>query len=319
MTIIDNPEIRSETQQFYIQINREQLNNAIRSKLLFTVDEYIVSIFNTFFSDGRSIIEDKILLNELIKYSEFLGNDRNAKIIKLELNNVDKKLNSKTKNDLTFPLKVILPENIRTKLKSLKTISANYELGVENKHKESDFDYNKYIDDFDNRFSFSLNIYKRISTENSSSILDIGTGMGYLPYIFKHNGYNVTCFDMVGCAEIFNKSCEILGIEKHNFTIKKYERIMNFNKKFDIINSSLLCFNQHKEKDLWLKDEWLFFLNDIYENQLNDDGILYLGFNSETDDKFYLGNDILHNLFDPYLENRTAILNKSNIKKILSI
>ena len=107
MTIIDNPEIRSETQQFYIQINREQLNNAIRSKLLFTVDEYIVSIFNTFFSDGRSITEDKILLNELIKYSEFLGNDRNAKIIKLELKNVDKKLNSKPKNDLTFPLKVI--------------------------------------------------------------------------------------------------------------------------------------------------------------------------------------------------------------------
>ena len=94
---------------------------------------------------------------------------------------------------------------------------------------------------------------------------------------------------------------------------------MNFNKKFDIINSSLLCFNQHKEKDLWLKDEWLFFLNDIYENQLNDDGILYLGFNSEIDDKFYLGNDILHNLCDPFLENRTAILNKSNIKKILSI
>ena len=167
MTIIDNnPEIRSETQQSYIQINREQLNNAIRSKLLFTVDEYIVSIFNTFFSDGRSITQDKILLNELIKYSEFLGNDRNAKIIKLEFNNIDKKFNSNTKNDLTFPLKVILPENIRTKLKSLKTVNANYELVVENKHKESDFDYNKYIDDFDNRFSFSLNIYKRISTEN---------------------------------------------------------------------------------------------------------------------------------------------------------
>ena len=310
--------MRPKKLQNYIQKNIKQLNSAIRGGLLFTVDEYIVSIFNTFFSDGRSTTEDKILLKELSKYSEFLGNDRNTKIINLELNNIDKKLNSKTKNDLTFPLKVILPENIRTKLRSLKTIDANYELNVENKLKESDFDYYKYIDNFQNRYILSLNIYKSISKKNSTSVLDIGTGMGYIPYIFKHNGYDVTAFDMVGCADIFNKSCEILGIEKHHFSIRKYEKIMNFNKKFDIINSSLLCFNQHKEKDFWLKDEWLFFLNDIYENQLNDDGTLYLGFNSEVDGKFYLGDDMLHNIFDPYIKQKTAILNKNNIKKILN-
>ena len=70
--------------------------------------------------------------------------------------------------------------------------------------------------------------------------------------------------------------------------------------------------------DFWLKDEWLFFLNDIYNNQLNDNGTLYLGFNSEIDNKFYLGNDILHDMFDPYIENRTAVLNKNDIRKIIT-
>lgn len=319
MTFLNNTVVRSEVEQSYFLKNIELLERALKSKILFTIDEHIVSIFNTFLSDGRSTTQDKSLLNDLIKYSEALSNDRNAKIIKLELNNIEQKLNFNTKKDLTFPLKVILPENIRVKIKSLKTINKNYEIGVKNKLKENDFDYNKYIDNFDDRFFFSLNAYKRIASKNSSSILDIGTGMGYIPYIFKHNDYDITCFDMVGCADIFNKSCEILGIKKYNFTIKKYEKIMNFNKKFDIINSSLICFNQHKEKDLWLKDEWLFFLNDIYDNHLNDDGILYLGFNSEVHDKFYLGNDILHNMFDPYLEKKTAILNKNNIRKILNI
>ena len=273
MTTEYNIEVRSKKQQSYIDTNLKQLNSAIKSKLFFAIDEYIATIFNTFFSDSRSVSGDENILNVLIKYSKIIGNDRNANIIEKELNNIGQKTNSNSKNDLTFPLKVILPENVRTKLKALKTFTKNHEFGFEKKCKESDFDYNKYIDDFDNRFANSLIIYRRISTKNSASVLDIGTGMGYLPYIFKHNGYDVTCFDMAGCAEIFNRSCEILGIKKVDFTINKYVNIPNFNKKFDIVNASLVTFNQHRETEIWLKDEWLFFLNDIYNHQLNDNGI----------------------------------------------
>ena len=84
-----------------------------------------------FFLDRRSVPGDEIILNELIKYSKIIGNDKNAKIIKQELNNIGQKLNSNSKNDLTFPLKVILPENIRTKLKALKTFTKNHEFGFE--------------------------------------------------------------------------------------------------------------------------------------------------------------------------------------------
>ena len=319
MTFIDKIYTRSDLEKSYILSNLKRLDNAVKADLFFAVDEYIVSIFNTFFSDNRSICGDEHILNEFIKLSKMLGNDRNVKIINEELNNIGNNFNLKIKNNLTFPLKVLLPENIRTKLKSLKKFTKSYEVGAENKADVYDFDYNKYIDNFDNRFMWSINSYKTISTKSSKSILDIGTGMGYIPYIFKHNGYDVSCFDMVGCADVFDKSCNILGIEKKHFTIKKYKKIISFNQKFDIINASLICFNQHKEPDVWMKDEWMYFLNDIYMNHLNDDGILYLGFNSEIDNQFYLGNDELHKIFDPFINNKIAILNKNDIKKILSI
>ena len=131
MTTEYNSETRSKKQQSFINENMKQLNSAIKSKIFFTIDEYIATIFNTFFSDRRSVLGDENILNELIKYSKIIGNDRNAKIIKQELNNIGQKLNSNSKNDLTFPLKVILPENIRTKLKALKTFTKNYEFGFE--------------------------------------------------------------------------------------------------------------------------------------------------------------------------------------------
>ena len=320
MTVIDKIYTRSETEKSYLFSNLKRLNNAVKADLFFAIDEYIVSIFNTFFSDNRSISGDEHILKEFIKLSKMLGNDRNAKIINEELNNIENNLNLKNNNNLTFPLKVLLPENLRTELKSLKKITRYYEIEKRYSHHNNDnFDDNKYIDNFDNRFMWNINSYKKNSKETSTSMLDIGTGMGYTPYIFKHNGYDVACFDMVGCQDIFNKSCFILGIEKKDFTIKKFEKIISFNKKFDIINASLICFNQHKQPDVWLKDEWMFFLNDIYENHLNDCGNLHLGFNSEIENKFYLGNDELHNIFDPFINNRIAVLNKNDIKKLLNI
>ena len=72
MLIIDNIKKRSEVQKSYILNNVRALNSAINANLLFAVDEYIVSIFNTFFSDKRSIPGDELILNELIKYSKLI-------------------------------------------------------------------------------------------------------------------------------------------------------------------------------------------------------------------------------------------------------
>ena len=84
MTTKYNSENRSKKQQSFINENMKQLNSAIKSKIFFAIDEYIATIFNTFFSDRRSVPGDENILNELIKYSKIIGNDRNANIINQE-------------------------------------------------------------------------------------------------------------------------------------------------------------------------------------------------------------------------------------------
>ena len=159
-----------------------------------------------------------------------------------------------------------------------------------------------------------------ISPKKNSEVLDIGTGMGSLHYIFSYNKHKVCSFDMGDCADVFDKSCKALGVQKEDFTIKKYVSLLRFGKKFDIINASLICFNNHKRADLWLRDEWLYFLKDIYDNQLRDKGTLYLGFNSEISSNRFLGNDDLHDLFDPFImlhHPTTARLSKEDIGKLV--
>ena len=159
-----------------------------------------------------------------------------------------------------------------------------------------------------------------ISPKKNSEVLDIGTGMGSLHYIFSYNNHKVCSFDIGDCADLFNKSCKVLGVQKEDFTIKKYASLLRFGKKFDIINASLICFNNHKQADLWLRDEWLYFLKDIHDNQLRDKGTLYLGFNRENLSNRFLGNDDLHDLFDPFIMLHyptTARLSKEDIGKLV--
>ena len=77
MTFIDKIYTRSETEKSYLYSNLKRLNNAVKADLLFSVDEYITSIFNTFFSDNRSIAGDESILNEFIKLSKNLSLVRN--------------------------------------------------------------------------------------------------------------------------------------------------------------------------------------------------------------------------------------------------
>jgi len=133
---------------------------------------------------------------------------------------------------------------------------------------------------------------------------------------------------MVGSANIFDKSCEILGVKKEVCTIKKYTDMIKFEHKFDLINASLICFNNKSEDpqraDFWGINEWLYFLNDLYKNQMNSKGIIHLGMNFNGKDlnkpeKFF-GDEQLHNLFDPFLvskQQRHIMLTQSDLETLL--
>lgn len=305
---------RSKTQSVRLRANFDRLDRAYQAGLLFAVDEIIVNIYNVFIAPMGPQMGDEEILEKLIELSYKCGNSKNAVIIRNELSRFKTDGVGSYRRENIQILKVILSEDIRTQIRNLIIDSNIFCHGLSLPEQDSN-----YIEDFERRFFSCSNTYEVINPTKQSTVLDIGTGMGTLPYIFKENGHDVYTFDIPNCSKIYTKSCEILGVEKEEFTIKAFTKLMNFNKKFDIVVAKFICFNNHKSPDLWKRNEWLYFLEDIYENQLEDEGVLWLGFNEEKRAKEFLGIKELHDLFDPFMlpKGRFARLTKIDIGELL--
>ena len=293
---------------------------AHEANLFFVADEYAVAIWNLFFCAHGANTDpaDQAILEALVSLFLKNSNEKSAIIVQSELEHIKKQRGTVLLSRELQSVTAVCPENIRTAIRDLKISGGSFE--ERTKLYGDDFDYNKYCENFDERFKNSMLDYIKISPKKSSEVLDIGAGMGFLHYIFSYNNHKVCSFDIGDCADLFNKSCKVLGVQKEDFTIKKYASLLRFGKKFDIINASLICFNNHKQADLWLRDEWLYFLKDIHDNQLRDKGTLYLGFNRENLSNRFLGNDDLHDLFDPFIMLHyptTARLSKEDIGKLV--
>lgn len=284
------------------------LKEALPGGFNFTIDEEVSNIFNMFFKEHDATPEDEKILGVIETLARHVGNDVNADIIREKREQVaTNKSTVGEKNNVN--LKVLMSENIRTKIHELA-----------NDPQLKDDVYKKYLYSFKNRFDVALDNYRRIRTLEKSTVLDIGTGMGYLPFILARNGHSAVCIDIPNASKVFDRSCDLLGVEKIEFEIKKYKKLMDFKVKFDTINASLICFNNHKTDDLWKKEEWLFFLRDLYENQLSDRGVVHLNFNKENaEPNNFLGCQALHKFFDPFIVAGTnAMITKKQIAGLLN-
>lgn len=305
---------RTDLQSANLVQTFDRLVRAHKADLLFAVDEYIVNLYNVFIAPTGSQLGDEKLLESLVQLSLICANSKNSIIIQNELSRLKTDGVSSYRRDKVPFLRVILSEDTRTKLRNLLIESDIYcpslSLPVED---------SKYIEDFETRCRDSQKVYQLINPKKQSSVLDIGTGTGLLPYIFKENGHVVHTFDISNCSKVFTKSCEILGVEKKDFTIKAFTKLLNLNKKFDIVVAKLICFNNHKQLDLWQRSEWLYFLEDIYQNQLEDEGVLWLGFNAENMTTLFLGSEDLHRLFNPFMNSTTRLarLTKRDISELI--
>ena len=209
-------------------------------------------------------------------------------------------------------LEALCSENIRTEIRSL--------IGLNDSPEGT-----KYCLEFDDRFRSCVLTFCKIEPPSPSLVLDIGTGMGFLPFIFNQNGHSAYSIDQANGDKIFTKSIEILGVKRREFTVKKFINLITLGHKFNVINASLICFNQHGKEDLWQRNEWLYFLKDMYENQLADEGVLYLGFNAETSGRTFLGSDELYQFFEPFIlphdPSNTEVplikISKSDIKSLI--
>lgn len=112
------------------------------------------------------------------------------------------------------------------------------------------------------------------------NILDIGTGMGYFPFMCKQYGHSVQAID-TGMEEIYTGSVNKLGIPL-NFQFVEAETPLNpFEQKFQVITAFRTVFDRtvSGKRQNWGPKEWAFFIEDMKANFLEAGGTLALQIN----------------------------------------
>lgn len=127
------------------------------------------------------------------------------------------------------------------------------------------------------RRCYCLGLHRR---DNKRKILDIGTGAAYFPYVCRYYGHEVDAVD-VADNQMYNDIVALLGINRHEQFIRAYEVLVT-EKRYDLVTAFMICFNCHKQPDLWHLAEWEYFLSSLKERNLLSSGEVFLSFNAET-------------------------------------
>lgn len=153
--------------------------------------------------------------------------------------------------------------------------------------------------------------YLDLHKTKGKKIFDIGTGAGWWPFICRHYGHDCTGADFSGRPE-YDAGYELLNIKVPEIMVYPYKKTP-LPETYDYITAFRAFFSQRPKA--WDKDEWKFFLEDMYQ-YLNDDGLLFLGTNSGSktdvrfrnlplDEKSHWGNKELGVWFKNYVLDET--------------
>ena len=126
--------------------------------------------------------------------------------------------------------------------------------------------------------------YRALDLELNGStpkvIFDLGTGLGYFPYICRYFGHSIQTIDVDEC-EIFNDMINLLGIPRTVHRIRPGKSLPSFGYKFDIVTAFMVTFNAKNSNELYGEEDWDFFLTDILDNILNPGGLLFMEMNDQ--------------------------------------
>ena len=296
--------------------------------MIFTLDEYCCLICNAYLRK-KIFQSDLHVIKDLIKYFSLVASNKNYS----RLEEILKSTNNLTKNinnlDLVDNFEQVLPDALKIKLRSLYEVEPTKDSHF---HGDDDF-YAKYARDLDTNLMRNSQRFIGLKLKSSSSILDIGCGFGLFSHVAEFNGHKVDSLDIPNASPILKEASKLLKIKKHEFTIKKKVPLLKFNKKFDVVTAFQIFFNGHCSKELWDVEDWKYFLLDLHDNILNDNGIVHLVFNAEHNnlkpimvdgEHLVLGKKSVEEFFKPFfvmiagiarMENKMyAILTKKNIK-----
>jgi SAM-dependent methyltransferase len=139
-------------------------------------------------------------------------------------------------------------------------------------------------------------------------ILDLGCGAGYFAYIAQLLGHEVVGLDLDDLP-MFAESTQMLGVRRVIWRVQPFVPLPDLGDKFDVVTAFMICFNNHKQPDLWGVPEWEFFLDDL-SRHLTPRGRVWLELNREYDETFYTPQ--LREFFESLgakIDNHRVVLN----------
>ena len=144
----------------------------------------------------------------------------------------------------------------------------------------------KYLD-LDRWIDINIRRIREIELDlaRQKRILDLGCGAGYFLYIAQLLGHSGLGLD-VDYVPMFADITRLLGVRRVIQRIQAFEPLPDLGAKFNLVTAFMICFNNHKQADLWGAAEWEFFLDDLARH-LAPRGRVWLELNREYDETFY--------------------------------
>lgn len=152
--------------------------------------------------------------------------------------------------------------------------------------KEPGEDWPKYLD-LERWIDVNIRRIQRLDLDVSppKRILDLGCGAGYFAYIAQSLGHQVLGLD-VDEVRMFADMTDLFGVQRAIWRIERFAPLPDLGRNFDIVTAFMVCFNNHKQADLWGVAEWNFFLDDLAKH-LAPGGRVWLELNREYDGTCY--------------------------------
>jgi len=85
---------------------------------------------------------------------------------------------------------------------------------------------------------------------------------------------------------MFAEITRLLGVRRVIQRIRAFDPLPELGAKFDLVTAFMICFNNHKQPNLWDVPEWEFFLDDLAK-YVAPRGRVWLELNREYDGTFY--------------------------------
>jgi SAM-dependent methyltransferase len=147
-------------------------------------------------------------------------------------------------------------------------------------------DWPKYLE-LDRWIEINIRRIRQIELDlaRPKRILDLGCGAGYFLHIAQLLGHKGLGLD-VDCLPMFAEITRLLGVRRVIHRIQAFDPLPDLGRKFNLITAFLVCFNNHKQTNLWDVAEWEFFLGDLARH-LAPRGRVWLELNREYDETFY--------------------------------